>query len=175
MNDLLGNFSAASVEYFPVPSSSENFSYTYLGQYAVNSTQLRELNETVTTKSNSSSVDLWVNPAGNVTMITRDGQNITKDAQQLGQIYIAPFQTIFADSAQLQTLYYVLRLISVSSETLGSTQLTVTSYNGTYEGVNYTMDIGKVIGTQIFVIVYWSVTGSSSYTATFQVLALTRA
>ena len=177
MNDLLGNFSQMTVEYYSSSSGSSNFTYDYLGLFSVNSTtQLRELNvSVVSSSSSSSSFLLWLDSAGNVSMVTSGGQNITGSlATQVGGSFLSIFQSIFSDSTQLLSAYSSLVFVSSGTQNFGPTQLSVSSYTWTYTGYTYSINIGNIPGTSVYLLTYWYFTANGS-TVGYQVLSLTRA
>lgn len=173
-NDLFGNFSSMSVE---ITSSAGPLigNYSVIGQ----TPQGLEVNFSTISNGSSQSNLLWFDSNGNLTQATSQGVTYTtnNDSGLLPSfkgVFLSVFGYFFTYGTEWGNIVSQATIGSTQNQAFGPTTLSVTSYTATYNQVSYSVHVGNVPSTPVYLITYWSFS-TQGQTDTFQLLSLTRA
>jgi hypothetical protein len=141
-------------------------------------------------KSNNTNAVIWVDPLGNITMATINGQNLTGAYAIFTSFLLEPFadlftyQNLFLKSA---TVFAYFHSMGTSSENVGGITMPVTTYQASNIRTGNTtvqramVKVGTIPGTNLQMTAEISASGytttgiSGIETVNYQVLSLARA
>ena len=167
-------------------SGPGNASYVVLGHFGINSTQYTEVNYTQGGNGQLGWQILWFNTQSTIGMVTYQGSNYTAGdsfsgeniTQVLGGEFGSYFSFVSGGGSVMNgpgiTNLGQYQNLGTSTQTFGSTQLSVTSYTDTVNQLTYVIHVANVPNTSLYLVTYSSF-GSGGSVDSYQILSLTRA